>query len=268
MNAPAIANIESPPTQLAPSAGARVAIVGGCGGIGRALVEACLSCGLDVAVLDLPASLTAVPPPSEARSIAIDATDEAAVSRAFGELATVWPAFDGLVGLAGFMTERTPVDRLTPAQWDHLVDGNLRSAFLVARAALPMLRVGRDPALVFVSSGLAQRVLPGYAGYAASKAGLIALTKAIAVENAPGLRANAVAPGAVDTAFLDGGTGRDRGSAAPRVRLDVSAYVKNVPLGRIATPADVVGPILFLLGPASRYMTGQVLYVNGGGLTP
>ena len=136
------------------------------------------------------------------------------------------------------------------------------------RAALPMLRAGRDPALVLVSSGLAQRVLPGYAGYAAAKAGLIALTKAIAVENAPGLRANAVAPGAVDTEFLAGGTGRAPAADTPPLRFDVEAYARTVPMGRIATPEDVVGPILFLLGPASRYMTGQVLYVNGGALTP
>ncbi len=253
---------------LAPQRGARIAIVGGCGGIGRALVDACLMAGLEVAVLDLPSSLGAAPLPRPVRAIAVDATDAAAVDRAFATLGAVWPALDGVVGLAGFMTERIPVDRLTPAQWDHLVDGNLRSAFLVARAALPMLRAGRDPALVFVSSGLAQRVMPGYAGYAASKAGLIALTKAIAVENAGALRANAVAPGAVDTAFLDGGTGRDRGAAVPLPRFDVPAYEKTVPMGRIGTPRDIVGPILFLLGPASRYMTGQVLYVNGGALTP
>ncbi len=254
--------------RLAPARGSRIAIVGGCGGIGRELVDACLASGLEVAVLDLPASLEAAKLPAELRAIAIDATHEASVIAAFAELGRTWPALDAFVGLAGFMTARTPVEALTAAQWDELLDGNLRGAFLVARAALPLLRAGRDPALVFVSSGLSKRVLPGYAGYAAAKAGLIALTKAIAVENAPGLRANAVAPGAVDTAFLAGGTGRDRGAGAPHPGLDVAAYVKTIPLGRIATPEDVVGPILFLLGPASRYMTGQVLYVNGGALTP
>ena len=118
--------------------------------------------------------------------------------------------------------------------------------------------------MVFVSSGLAQRVTPGYGGYAAAKAGLIAMTKALAAENAPAIRANCVAPGAVETAFLSGGTGRPARDA----QMDRTAYLRTIPLARIATPEDVVGPILFLLGAASGYMTGQVLYVNGGGLTP
>ncbi|MEO7940420.1 MAG: SDR family oxidoreductase, partial [Burkholderiaceae bacterium] len=86
-------------------------------------------------------------------------------------------------------------------------------------------------------------------------------------EAAPIVRANAVAPSAVDTAFLRGGTGRgeEDGQAA---RLDVAAYARTLPLQRIANPDDIVGPILFLAGPASRYMTGQVLHINAGSVTP
>lgn len=249
---------------LAPPAGSRIAVLGGCGGIGRAVVAACLEAGNEVAVLDLERSLAAFPPPGGVARIALDATDEASVEAAFAGLDAAWGALDGYVGLAGFMTRRTPVAGTSPEAWDELVDGNLRSAFLCARAALPLLLRGRDPALVLVSSGLATRVAPGYGGYAASKAGIVALAKAVAAENAPRLRANCVAPGAVDTEFLTGGTGRD----AARASIDREAYLRTVPMGRLALPADVVGPILFLLGPASCYMTGQVLYVNGGGLTP
>jgi 3-oxoacyl-[acyl-carrier protein] reductase len=117
---------------------------------------------------------------------------------------------------------------------------------------------------VNVASGLATRVMPGFGPYSASKAALIALTKAVAVENAPAIRANAVAPAAIDTDFLVGGTGRDRTGS----HLDRDAYVKLIPMKRLGAPADVVGPILFLLGPASGYMTGQTLYINGGALTP
>lgn len=255
---------DHPPPALAPAPGSRIAVLGGCGGIGRAVVSACLGAGAEVAVLDLPRSLAAFPPPPRARAFALDATDEASVAAAFAALDAAWGALDGYVGLAGFMTRRTPVAETAPEAWDELVDGNLRSAFLCARAALPLLLRGRDPSLVLVSSGLATRVAPGYGGYAASKAGLLALAKAIAAENAPRLRANCVAPGAVDTEFLTGGTGRD----ARRASIDRDAYLRTVPMGRLALPADVAGPILFLLGPASCYMTGQVLYVNGGGLTP
>lgn len=255
---------DPPPPALAPAPGSRIAVLGGCGGIGRAVVSACLGAGAEVAVLDLPRSLAAFPPRGRAQAFALDATDEASVAAAFAALDAAWGALDGYVGLAGFMTRRTPVAETAPEAWDELVDGNLRSAFLCARAALPLLLRGRDPSLVLVSSGLATRVAPGYGGYAASKAGLLALAKAIAAENAPRLRANCVAPGAVDTEFLTGGTGRD----ARRASIDREAYLRTVPMGRLALPADVAGPILFLLGPASCYMTGQVLYVNGGGLTP
>jgi 3-oxoacyl-[acyl-carrier protein] reductase len=263
---PRMASLDAdpPPPALAPAPGSRIAILGGCGGIGRAVVSACLGAEAEVAVLDLPRSLAAFPPPARVRSFGLDATDEASVAAAFAALDAAWGALDGYVGLAGFMTRRTPVAETAPEAWDELVDGNLRSAFLCARAALPLLLRGRDPSLVLVSSGLATRVAPGYGGYAASKAGLLALAKAIAAENAPRLRANCVAPGAVDTEFLTGGTGRE----ARRASIDREAYLRTVPMGRLALPGDVAGPILFLLGPASCYMTGQVLYVNGGGLTP
>jgi 3-oxoacyl-[acyl-carrier protein] reductase len=117
---------------------------------------------------------------------------------------------------------------------------------------------------VNTASGLAVRVKEGYGPYASAKAGLIAMTKALALENAPLIRANVVAPGAVNTAFLSGGTGR----SSRAVQLDVEAYAKSLPLGRVAEPEDVIGPILFLAGEASRYMTGQVLFVNGGGFMP
>ncbi len=252
------------PLELFPKAGTRIAVVGGCGGIGRAVVDAALGCGMRVTVLDLPASLREAPPPFAAAAGPIDVTDPASVAAAFAGL----DGLDALVNLAGFTAEKVPVETLDPARWNAVVAANLTGAFLVAQAALPLLlasgRGGTPAALVHVSSGLAARLMPGYGPYGAAKAGLIALTKSIAVENAPLVRANAVAPGAVDTEFLRGGTGR--GATGPR--LDVSAHASTIPMGRIATAADVAGPILFLCGPGAAYMTGQVLWINGGALTP
>ena len=110
---------------------------------------------------------------------------------------------------------------------------------------------------------LALKPTPGYGPYSVSKAGILALTRLLAQEGAPVVRANAIAPSAVDTAFLRGGTGRG-GDDATSARLDLDAYLKTVPLGRLATAEDVVGPILFLLSNASAYVTGQTLHVNGG----
>ncbi len=208
--------------------------------------------------MDLPASL------GGDEGVGIDVGDAGSVAACF---AGVGP-LQGLVNLAGFTAAKRPVGALEPSAWDEVLDVNLTGAFRVAQAALPLLRAGgtaeRPASLVHVSSGLAARLMPGYGPYGAAKAGLIALTKSIAVENAPLVRANAVAPGAVQTAFLEGGTGR----ASQEGRLDVSAYVKGVPLGRIGTADDVAGPILFLLSGAAGYMTGQVLWVNGGAHTP
>ena len=95
---------------------------------------------------------------------------------------------------------------------------------------------------------------------------MIALTKTLALEHAPRVRANAVAPGAVETAFLHGGTGRSDESQPST--LDVGAYTAAIPLRRMALPQDVVGPTLFLLGNDSSYMTGQTLWVNGGAYMP
>ncbi|GAB4165883.1 MAG: hypothetical protein OHK0024_00010 [Thalassobaculales bacterium] len=252
------------PVRLGPPPGSRLAVVGGCGGIGRAVVRAAVASGLRVAVMDLPFSLAQYPPPDGVERFPVDATDEAAVTAAFGRLEQDWDGLDGLVNLAGFALERRPVDAVTGADWDEVVEGNLRSTYLVAKAALPLLRQAGGGAIVHAASGLASRVMPGFGPYAAAKAGVIALTRAIAVENAPDIRANVVAPGAIDTEFQTGGTGR----AAMRGLLDRDSYLRGIPMGRIGQPDDVVGPVLFLLGDASRYMTGQVLWINGGGLTP
>jgi NAD(P)-dependent dehydrogenase (short-subunit alcohol dehydrogenase family) len=131
---------------------------------------------------------------------------------------------------------------------------------------MSLLQRGNAPSLVNIASGLGSFVRPQYGPYSASKAGMIALTKTLALEHAPAGRANAVGPGAVDTAFLRGGTGRseERNAAS----IDIAAYSAMIPLRRIALPDDIVGPVMFLLGAQSAYMTGQTLWVNGGAYMP
>jgi len=234
-------------------------VAGGCGGIGRGVVQAALAIGLRVSVLDLARSQVRHPVPAGVAFHAIDAFDPSSIEAAFAALG----AHDALVNLVGFNDSQARVDARSIGSWDEVVGGNLRVAFLLCRAAVPRLNDGG--AIVNMASSLAVRVSAGYGPYAASKAGVIALTKALASENAPRLRANALAPSAVDTAFLAGGTGRVDNESWQR---DFSQYLQVIPLRRLAVVDDVVGPILFLAGPASRYMTGQVLYVNGGGVTP
>ena len=138
---------------------------------------------------------------------------------------------------------------------------------LVCRAALSLLEKGESSSVVLISSTFGHRVVfSGYAHYASAKAGVVALGKALASESSPSIRVNVVSPGVFNTAFLQGGTGREKLKGSEGV--DSSKYHSLVPLGRIGEPDEMAGPILFLLGPAASYITGQVLHVNGGTWAP
>lgn len=247
--------------RLVPKAGTRVAIVGGCGGIGRAVSAAALELGLRVSILDLPQSIEANPPAADA--VAVDATDEAAIRGAFQTVADKLGGLDALINLPGFANRNAAVVDIALDEWEATIRGSLQSAFLCCRAGLPLLKQSPAGAIVNIASGQAVRPLAGFGPYSSAKAAVIALTKTLALEAAP-VRANVVAPGAVNTAFFTGGTGRTRHAST----FDMGAYARTVPLGRSAEPADVAGPILFLIGPGARFVNGQVLHINGGGLMP
>jgi 3-oxoacyl-[acyl-carrier protein] reductase len=256
---------EAAQVRLEPTAGGRIAIVGGCGAFGRALVESCLELGLRVAVMDLPASIERHRPDGVDATIAVDATVEESVRAGIDELGAAWDGLDGLVNLAGFATAPpVPVEELPVAEWDRVVDGNLRTTFLMCRAALPLLRAGREPSIVNMSSGLAFKSRTGFSSYSAAKAGVVGFTKTFAIENAPDLRVNAVAPSAAATEFVHGGTHLSANERSSTSWMDFEPYVAATPLRRLCEPADVVAPILFLLGPGSRFITGQTVHINGG----
>jgi 3-oxoacyl-[acyl-carrier protein] reductase len=173
----------------------------------------------------------------------------AAVVRDFG-------ALDYFVANAGvWAADDVPLTQMTDGQWRTTMAANLDAVFFGCRAALRVLRP--DGAIVIVSSTAGQRGEAFHADYAASKGAVIAFTKSLAGEAAPGIRVNAVAPGWVDTEMCaqpfaaDGGVGRGRVEA-------------GIPLGRIASPEDLAGPIVFLCSALARHVTGEVLNVNGG----
>lgn len=244
----------------------RIAVLGGCGGIGRELVTLAQARGASVAVLDLEASLDRHPVDDNVLGIAVDATNEKSLNASVSELDKSWGALDGFVNLCGFMHDNQPIDTMPSSVWSESLNGNLNSMFLTASAVLPLLAKGENASMVNAASGLGQYIRPGFGAYAVAKAGVIALTKTLALENAPSVRVNAVAPSAVDTAFLRGGTGRS--DENDELQMDMDAYVNLIPLKRIAKPIDIVEPILFLLGPGSGYMTGQILWINGGAYMP
>lgn len=229
--------------------------------MGNALVAAAVEAGLRVAVLDLDRSMAQAPAGAEL-IIACDVSDEASVNSAFAEIDNKWGGLDTLVDLAGYTGEPILVQDMPTAEWDAITNCCLRGMFLVARAALPLLAKGNNQSIVLIASTFGHRVVwPGVAPYAASKAGVIALGKALATEHAPAIRVNVISPGVFDTAFLQGGTGRE---TRDNDGINKDSYHQIVPLKRLGDPAEMAGPILFLAGPAASYVTGQVLHVNGG----
>jgi NAD(P)-dependent dehydrogenase (short-subunit alcohol dehydrogenase family) len=233
----------------------RIALVsGGQGGIGSAVVRSLQAEGARVAVLDR----TGPAGPADL-SLACDVTDPQSVSHAVEEVAAQLGAPDLLVCAAGVVSEHDMAD-MPAAEWHRVVDASLTGCFLLVRAALPHLCRSDAGAVVALSSGWATKGYPRGAHYAAAKAGVEALVKSVALEVAArGVRVNAVAPGPVLTPFLDYVEDMESWRAQRE---------SAIPLGRVAEPDDVVGPVLFLLSEESRYVTGQVLHVNGGLLMP
>ena len=238
----------------------KLAILGASGAIGRALTAAALEQAWEVSALDLKATLDIYPAPEGVSSLAVDLRDPETIRLAMESVGEI----DGFVNLAGFMSPLRPLAQTPIDDFDEVMNGNLRGAFIAAQAALPRL-VGRRGAMVNVASGLAAYARPGFGPYAAAKAGMVSLTKTLALEAAPDVRVNAVGPSAIDTDFLSGGAGRERREKAP---IDLAAVAAGTPLKRLATPADVVGPVLFLLSDAAGFMTGQTLWINGGTYMP
>lgn len=247
--------------RLGPPAGSTMVIAGGCGGIGRELTAAAVKLGIAVIVLDLARSVEAFPPQDPARAVPIDATNEESVAAAFRAIAQDHRSIDSFVNLVGFRNQLARFDKIPLEEWDQVLAGNFRSTVLLCRHALPLLDASGNGAIVNVASAMATRAVPNHGPYAAAKAAVLNFTRTVAIEAAPRVRANAIAPSAVDTDFHRGGTGRDEIADAAN---DPSIFAAQVPMGRIARAEDVVAPILFLAGPGSQFITAQTLLVNGG----
>jgi NAD(P)-dependent dehydrogenase (short-subunit alcohol dehydrogenase family) len=234
---------------------ARVALVtGAAGGIGRATVDALMRGGFAVAAVDL--ALADLPCAFDApfESISADVTDESAVAGAVERCVRRFGGIDCVVHLAGAVG-RGPLVEVSAADWRRLLDVNLTSAFLLAKAVHPHLR-DRRGTIVLVSStnGLNGGSALSGPAYAVAKAGVLNLVRYLAKEwGAEGIRVNAVAPGPVGTPML---------ARLPEATRE--ALQQSIPLGRLASAGDVAGVIAFLCSPQAEYLTGTVLNVSGG----
>ncbi len=247
---------------LLPPVGSNIAVIGACGGIGSDIVQKLVAAKCNVVSVDLERSLSEAPS-AAAHSIAFDGRDERSIDQMAQQLQKVMPQLDGLVIASGFAGQRMPIAGWSVQAIDEIMTGNLRLMTLCLRALVPLLQHGDTASVVLITSDMAYVPQAGYAPYIAAKAGLVAMGQSVAKEVAPSVRINFVSPGAVDTPFLRGGRGRTADPDAP-LRFDMGEYLAKVPLARLAVAEDVTGPVLFLLGPGSSYMTGNILHVSGG----
>ena len=164
---------------------------------------------------------------------------------------------DILVNNAGVITE-TPFLEISEAEWDHVLNSDLKSVFLCSQAVLPGMQQQCSGIIVNISSDLAYLRREQYASYCAAKAGVIGLTRSLAREFAPAIRVNAVAPGPVNTAMVSTET----------MSEEWIEKEKDIPYRRFAEPEEIAATVLFLVSDNSRFYCGQVLGPNGGSIMP
>jgi 3-oxoacyl-[acyl-carrier protein] reductase len=241
--------------------GRRVIVTGASRGIGRGVAEAFAEAGAVVGVnyppVDAEEGEATVEDFAtlEGRAVALEAdvTDEAAVEGMIDAFVAEAGGLDTLVNNAGGTLQNSPIEEMSEALWDRVVDLNLKGPFLTSKHAAEHLRAAEDPAIINVTSQLAFLGRAGKVHYTAAKGGLVSMTRTLARELGPEVRVNGVAPGPIRTGK------RDEADAAW-----AEARTETIPLGRIGEVEDVAPTVLFLAGDDAGYYTGQVLNPDGG----
>jgi 3-oxoacyl-[acyl-carrier protein] reductase len=231
-------------------------VTGSTRGIGRAIGELLARCGAKVAVVGRDkarAEEVATQLPGMAKGFACDIGDVASVTKLVEDVEKELGAVDILVNNAG-LTRDNLLMRLKDDDWDAVLDANLRGAFVAIRAATRGMMKRRWGRVINIASVVGIVGNKGQANYAASKAGLIGLTKSVAKELASrNILANAVAPGFIETDMT--------AAMTPEARTTLS---QQIPLERLGTPNDIAGIVGFLASEHAAYITGQVFVVDGG----
>jgi 3-oxoacyl-[acyl-carrier protein] reductase len=234
----------------------KVALVTGGGrGIGQAIAETLGTCGAKVAVVDINqanADAVAATIPGS-KGYVCDVTDSAAVTTLVEAVEKDFGSCDILVNNAG-ITRDGLLMRMKDEDWDAVLATNLRSAFLMTRAATRGMMKRRWGRVINMASVVGVMGNKGQANYAASKAGLIGLTKSVAKELASrNVLINAIAPGFIETAMT--------AAMTPEAR---DFLIKEIPTEKLGQPADIAGAVVWLSSDLASYVTGQVIVVDGG----
>lgn len=241
-------------------------VTGGSRGIGRAIVEALTKAGLRVVFSyreraeDANRVMAAVGAQGgDARAVRSDVGLPDECSRLGRAALDALGTIDVLVNNAGTHLPGARLGDMPAREWDRILRVNLGGPFHLTQAVLPHMCGRGSGHVINISSNVTQRMPPGYGAYAVSKVALEAFTRILAKEEGPvGIRVNAVAPGPIRTEML-GESLQKMGSER------AEAFIKSVPLGRVGQPEEIASVVAFLVSDAASYITGQVLYVNGGG---
>ncbi|KRE79343.1 SDR family NAD(P)-dependent oxidoreductase [Arthrobacter sp. Soil763] len=231
------------------STGRAVVVTGGASGIGKAIAEAFAANGDTVAVLDRDGG---------SGRIAVDVSDEASVKAAFAAARAQLGRIDILVNSAGLLTE-SPLENMTLAMWNETVSVDLTGVFLCCREVVGEMRERKWGRIINIASQLALKGGTGLAHYSAAKAGVVGLTKALALEvSGDNVLVNSIAPGPIETPLVEGIS--EDWKAAKRAEL---------PLGRFGLPAEVAPTALLLASdPGGNLYVGQTLGPNSGDVMP
>jgi len=235
----------------------RVVITGGSSGIGLAVARLAVGRGAEVCLVARGADKlerAAQELGDKAWTFPCDVSQEQEVAALTEAVAERWGAVDGLVNSAGLAVMAT-MEQTDPSAWEETFAVNVRGPYLIIRALLDQLRQGEEPAIVNISSTLAEKAIPGMAAYNAAKAALNQLTRSLALELAPRIRVAAIMPAVVDTPIHE-----TRGLTPQQVK----AMGRIHPLRRIGEPEDVAHAVLYLLSEQASWLTGTILPVDGG----
>jgi NAD(P)-dependent dehydrogenase (short-subunit alcohol dehydrogenase family) len=241
----------------------QVAVVtGGGGGLGSLAARAFAAAGADVAVVgrtaaSLQAAAEAVRAAGRrAAAIVADVTRSAEVNRMVEQAVAEFGRIDILLNNAGITSPKTLVE-LTDEDWHRIMDTSATGAFYCARAVAPVMMRQREGSIISMGSILSARGMAKRTAYSAAKAAIANFTRALALELGPhGIRVNAIAPTVIVTDL-----NRELVRTQPQL---YQAVVDRTALGRLGEPEDIAGALVFLASPAARFITGQVLFVDGG----